>query len=115
VLTVYILIKLCAVEELEDGQSKGIKVAEKSILLVKKYGDIHVYENRCPHLGIQMEMVPDQFLDSSRSLIICAMHGALFRIEDGQCVSGPCLTDKLTAIDFEVNNGFIYLTGDKAE
>jgi nitrite reductase/ring-hydroxylating ferredoxin subunit len=111
----YILIKLSAVKELEEGQSKGFKVADQSILVVKKYGDIHVYENRCPHLGIQMEMMPDQFLDSSRSLIICAMHGALFRIEDGQCVSGPCLSDKLTAIDFEINNGDIYVTENKIE
>jgi nitrite reductase/ring-hydroxylating ferredoxin subunit len=110
-----ILIKLCAVEELAEGQSKGFKVADQSILVVKKYGDIHVYENRCPHLGIQMEMVPDQFLDSSRSLIICAMHGALFRIEDGQCVSGPCLSDKLTAITFEISDGCIYMNEDKAE
>jgi nitrite reductase/ring-hydroxylating ferredoxin subunit len=112
---VFILIKLCDIDELNEGQSKGFKVADQSILVVKKYGDIHVYENRCPHLGIQMEMVPDQFLDSSRSLIICAMHGALFRIEDGQCVSGPCLNDKLTAIAFEVSDGCIYMTGGKAE
>jgi len=112
--TVYILIKLCAVEELAEGQSRGFGVVGKNILAVKKYGDIHLYENSCPHLGIQMEMVPDQFLDTSRSLIMCSMHGALFRIEDGLCISGPCLNQKLKEVNFEVHNELIYFVPEKS-
>ncbi len=107
------MIKLCAVHELEEGCSKGFEAAGVSIVAVKKYGDIHLYENRCPHLGIQMEMVPDQFLDTSRSLIMCSMHGALFRIEDGLCISGPCLNHKLKEVKFEIHNDLIYFTPDK--
>ncbi len=109
------MIKLCAVTELAEGQSRGFEEAGKHILAVKKYGDIHLYENSCPHLGIQMEMVPDQFLDSSRSLIMCSMHGALFRIEDGLCISGPCLNQKLKEVNFEIHNELIYFVPDTTE
>ncbi len=111
------MIKLCAAKELAEGQSLGFAVAGKNVLAVKKYGDIHLYENSCPHLGIQMEMVPDQFLDTSRSLIMCSMHGALFRmfrIEDGLCISGPCLNQKLKEVNFEIHNELIYFIPEKS-
>ena len=54
-------------------------------------------------------MVPDQFLDSTHSLIQCSMHGALFRIEDGLCISGPCFDQKLKAVAIEVRENEIYL------
>lgn len=36
------------------------------------------------------EWRPDDFLDASGSMIQCAHHGALFLIENGECVTGPC-------------------------
>lgn len=107
------MIKLCSTEELAEGHSKGFEVAGKHIIAVRKYGDIHLYKNACPHLGVRMEMVPDQFLDTSHSLIMCAMHGALFRIEDGLCISGPCLNQALTEVSFEINEEVIYLVADE--
>lgn len=101
------MISLCHIDDINDNQSKGFKVEGHEIFAVKKYGDIHLYKNSCPHLGIQLEISPDQFLDSSHSLIMCAMHGALFRIEDGVCISGPCLEQSLKAIPFDVINQHI--------
>ncbi len=108
------MIKLCHINELEESQSKGFTLADKHLLAVRKYGEIHLYENSCPHLGVQMEMLPDQFLDSSHSLIMCAMHGALFRIEDGLCISGPCLNQSLKPLNFEIHNELIYFLPEKS-
>ncbi|MGK0444883.1 MAG: nitrite reductase/ring-hydroxylating ferredoxin subunit [Bermanella sp.] len=96
------MITLCHTDDLHDNQSKGFELEGRHIFAVKKYNKIHVYRNQCPHLGIQLEMMPDQFLDSSHSLIMCAMHGALFRIEDGLCISGPCLEQALETIPFAI-------------
>jgi len=41
---------------------------------------------------------PDRFLDDSASLIQCATHGALFLIENGECIAGPCAGQSLTAV-----------------
>lgn len=71
---------------------------------------IYVYQNSCPHLGIQLEWQADEFLDGDSSMIQCSSHGALFRIEDGECLLGPCLGQSLIAIDFAINDGVIEVT-----
>ncbi len=37
-----------------------------------------------------LNWTPDRFLDLERKQIICATRGAVFRIDDGLCVDGPC-------------------------
>jgi nitrite reductase/ring-hydroxylating ferredoxin subunit len=54
----------------------------------------------------------DQFLDLSRTQILCANHSALFRIDDGLCVHGPCEGRSLVAIPIEVVDGDIVIARD---
>jgi nitrite reductase/ring-hydroxylating ferredoxin subunit len=84
------MLRLCAPDELAEGQSRGFEIAEEKLFAVRKDGQLYAYRNRCPHRGIPLEWLPDQFLDHSASLIQCATHGALFLIESGECVAGPC-------------------------
>ena len=93
------MIRLCAPNELTEGQSRGFELAELKLLVVRREGQVYAYQNRCPHRGIPLEWQPDQFLDHSNSLIQCATHGALFLIENGECVAGPCAGQSLTAIE----------------
>ena len=83
------MIRLCAPQELAEGQSRGFVLDQLNLLAVRRDGQVHAYINRCPHRGIALEWRPDDFLDDSRSLIRCATHGALFLIESGECVAGP--------------------------
>jgi len=92
-----------------DDGSKGFECNGEKYFAVKKQNKIYVYQNACPHIGIALEWVEDQFLDSSHTMIQCANHGALFVIESGACVAGPCSGRKLTAIKFEVIDDIIYL------
>ena len=66
---------------------------------MRRAGQVYVYANRCPHRGVPLEWQPDAFLDTSASLIQCATHGALFLIESGECVAGPCEGESLRVID----------------
>lgn len=104
---------LCALDDLEDGGSAGLVAdlnGEKmSLILVRKGGEVYIYENVCPHIGAPLDFTPGQFLNLERDLIQCAMHGALFRIEDGKCVHGPCSGQGLTAVASEVRNGQVFL------
>ncbi|EAT11680.1 Rieske (2Fe-2S) protein [Bermanella marisrubri] len=100
---------ICSLEDLKEGESKGFTIDSNPYFIVRKYGELYAYHNSCPHLGIQLEMIPDQFLDTSNSLINCSMHGALFRIEDGLCVSGPCAEQFLTSIPIMIEDGNIYM------
>jgi len=93
------MLRLCAPDELAEGQSRGFEIAGQKLLAVRKDGQCHVYRNTCPHRGIPLEWLPDQFLDASASLIQCATHGALFLIDSGECVAGPCAGQSLGRVD----------------
>ncbi|UTW09227.1 Rieske (2Fe-2S) protein [Pseudomonas benzenivorans] len=90
--------RLCAPQELAEGQSRGFEIEGRKLLAVRKDGQVYAYHNRCPHRGIPLEWLPDQFLDASASLIQCATHGALFLIDSGECVAGPCAGQALEAL-----------------
>lgn len=93
------MIRLCAPDELPEAQSRGFDVEDMQLFAVRKGGEVFVYRNRCPHRGVPLEWQADQFLDPSASLIQCARHGALFLIESGECVAGPCEGQALRPID----------------
>lgn len=100
---------LCHIDEIEEGKSKGFSVNNQDLFAVKKAGKLYIYDNHCPHVGVNLEWLPDQFLDNDGCLIQCSMHGALFTIENGHCIAGPCQGDALTPLEFAVEDGVVYL------
>lgn len=90
---------LCTATELPDNGSRGFNIDGRKVLAVRRAGQVYAYLNRCPHRGVPLEWQPDQFLDPSASLIQCATHGALFLIESGECVAGPCAGQFLASLD----------------
>ncbi len=96
---------------LEDRQSVSVDAEGTNLFLVQFDGELYAYENHCPHLGVELNWMPDQFLESGGDMIICSTHGALFRIQDGHCVSGPCQGDELTQrpVVYEEKGTFILL------
>jgi nitrite reductase/ring-hydroxylating ferredoxin subunit len=73
---------------------------EREGFVVRSGGRLHAYRNACPHTGAPLNWSPNRFLTEDGDYLICALHGALFRIEDGLCVAGPChgqRLEKLTA------------------
>jgi nitrite reductase/ring-hydroxylating ferredoxin subunit len=98
---------ICHRNQIPENGSRGFDVAGQQLFAVNKRGRITVYRNQCPHLGLPLNWLPDQFLDVGRELIQCASHGALFRIDNGQCVAGPCVGKSLQAIEFQEIDGEI--------
>jgi nitrite reductase/ring-hydroxylating ferredoxin subunit len=104
--------QLCLLEDLVETGSRGAMVTTAQgpveILLVHKGNKVYGYVNRCPHTGVNLDWLPDQFLDLTGSFIQCATHGALFRIEDGVCLRGPCVGDQLQPIELHVAQGVVF-------
>ena len=102
---------LCTLAALRDPDARGFTVpgpgGEVAVVLVRCGAVVRAYLNRCPHTGVGLEWVPDRFLDPSGRFLQCATHGALFRIEDGRCVAGPCTGDRLEPLAVEVVDGEI--------
>lgn len=106
-------INLFAVEEMIDGFCKTIQIADgsytKEIFVVFKNSKYYVYSNSCPHTGSPLDWLPDQFLNLDKTLIQCATHHAMFRIEDGFCVSGPCAGQSLQQIPVGLVDGMVVI------
>ena len=101
------MINILNIDELEEGCSKGLEINNLYLFAVKKDQQIYLYWNRCPHLGTPLEWEEDRFLDADGSLIQCSTHGALFSIEDGHCLLGPCRGKYLQVIPFIIDNGMV--------
>ena len=76
-------------------------------MAIRQGDTVFAYVNSCPHVGTPLDMWPGRFLTRDGEYILCATHGALFRIEDGHCVAGPCVGRGLTPIDTRVANGVV--------
>ncbi|MCY1188410.1 hypothetical protein D9M73_295170 [compost metagenome] len=85
------------------------------ILATRRGGQVFLYRNRCPHRGVPLEWQPDRFLDASASLIQCATHGALFLIETGECIAGPCAGAALTPLHCHEDEQGIWLDDSVVE
>ena len=105
--------RLCDLDDIADGGSEGFiadTVAGKRALMVIRRGDkIFAYVNSCPHIGSPLDLQPGRFLNREGTLILCTTHGALFRIEDGFCVSGPCAEKSLISVKTEIRDGAVYV------
>ena len=104
--------RLCALDELRDKDARGYHMTsaggkEVSLIVVRQGKEVHVYINRCPHTGVNLEWQPDRFFDMDDAFLQCATHGALFRPEDGYCVRGPCAGDSLRAVSAGVSDGWV--------
>lgn len=103
---------LCQLEDLPDPGSKGFILSEGeavTVFIVRWQGQLHAYKNQCPHTGAPLEWKPDQFLDFENRFIQCALHGALFEVDSGYCVRGPCAGNSLQPEDVVVDGRAVYL------
>ncbi|MGH1485167.1 MAG: Rieske (2Fe-2S) protein [Cellvibrionaceae bacterium] len=99
---------LCHLDDIPNNGSKGFSYQGQAIFAVRKNDNVFVYSNQCPHLGLPLEWQADKFLTNDDSLIQCATHGALFEIDSGQCIVGPCQGQKLIRIETSIHDQFVY-------
>jgi nitrite reductase/ring-hydroxylating ferredoxin subunit len=84
-----------------DGDSRGFDPAPggfTGLFAVRQGENVYVYVNSCPHIGVPLDWAPHRFLTRDRSKIICAVHGAEFRIDTGECMRGTmrCMSGALS-------------------
>lgn len=107
-------IRLCHIDEISDpgGLEAELSCNDESIriFVIKMRGQVHAYINSCPHTGVTLNWLPDQFLDYSGELIQCAMHGAQFRPADGYCVWGPCQGQSLKPVSLFVHDNEVFVS-----
>lgn len=102
-------------DELDDPGCREFRIGEGDWpfrgFVVRKGDEIYAYQNYCMHVGHPLNFKPDSFLTKNNDLIICASHGALYEIETGICVAGPCPGKSLRAVRTEVVDGNVIAYG----
>ena len=94
-LSVTALISLCSSGDLVDGGDAvpfDVVYEGRSCraFAIRFKGRVHSYLNRCMHVAMEMDMVPNRFFDHTGQWLICATHGATYRPDTGACAGGPC-------------------------
>ena len=106
-------VVLCRLDDVSSPGAKGFTLGDGpealEIFVVRDASGVHAYVNDCPHTGGPLDWTPDRFLTLDKRLILCATHGALFRVRDGTCVGGPCAGRSLAAVRISIVDGEIRL------
>ncbi|MDC8831866.1 Rieske (2Fe-2S) protein [Alteromonas gilva] len=110
-------IRLCELSELARGPLgfDPFDDGQDTVFAVLKDGKVYAYTDICPHYGdTTLPWKKNAYLDHAEKHIVCAAHGALFTIEDGLCVSGPCRGQFLAAVPVTIKNNTVWLTESEA-
>ncbi|HEY7322322.1 MAG TPA: Rieske (2Fe-2S) protein [Candidatus Binatia bacterium] len=101
------------VSELKPGTTKKFRLingkSEVEGLLLNYQGSLYAYLNRCPHLGISLDWVDNQFFTIDGRYLMCANHGATFEPATGECIWGPCPGATLRSLPLQVEAGRIFV------
>ena len=85
------------------------KVASRSLILIENKQNIFTYMNSCPHIGTPLDLKLGNFLSPNKEHIICSTHGALFTIDTGKCIFGPCKGERLKGVPNIIKNDCVYV------
>ena len=102
---------ICSVDDIPEREARGFETAQGSIFITQRDGQFYGYHNLCPHLDVNLEYMEDEFLDREHEYIICSNHSALFQVETGLCIWGPCQGQSLTTVPLLIQDGQIYVEG----
>ncbi len=72
--------------------------------VVRKGQHYFAYQNLCKHLPVTLDLNDNSFFNHDKTLLQCQMHGAIYEIETGLCVGGPCEGAKLRPLPFIENS-----------
>ncbi|WP_455366822.1 Rieske (2Fe-2S) protein [Kaarinaea lacus] len=96
--------------DIKPGAVVPIKVMyntrDITALVVKADEEVAVYLDLCPHNKIELTQTGD-YMSADGTRLMCASHGATFKLEDGSCDRGPCQGDTLAKIPFELTEGVV--------
>ncbi|HEY7872760.1 MAG TPA: Rieske 2Fe-2S domain-containing protein [Rudaea sp.] len=103
---------LCRLDAVPDGGAIAVRVDSSTggfdLILIRVGAAVSAYHNECPHAGRRLDYAPGKFLIDNGTLI-CAAHGATFRLENGHCIGGPCRGQSLRSIAVDVVDGQVCL------
>ena len=112
-------VEVGQLDELDDPGCREFTIGEGDWpfrgFVVRQGNQVFAYQNFCVHAGHPLNWSPDKFLTKDRQAIICASHGAMFRIDSGECIGGPAKGRALRQVPVDIRDGVVYVTGPLAQ
>ncbi len=102
---------LCPAVAVREAEGIHIDCGGCAVLLVRRNAVVFAWLDRCPHMGVSLRWPPRSFVPGGGRYLECINHMAVFRVEDGVCVAGPCVGERLTPLVIDVEDGDIWLCG----
>ena len=108
-------IKVGALADIDDPGCREFTIGDGDWpfrgFVVRQGDSVHAYQNFCVHAGHPLNWKPDGFLTKDKDAIICSSHGAMFSIDGGECIGGPCRGKALVSVTADVRDGMVYVRG----
>ena len=108
--------RVCAVDDLLPGRCVVVAlprvrdyIPREALVVRTDAGEIVAYRNECKHLPIPIDAMTRRFFTQDGKRLLCALHGAEYRVEDGFCVRGPCSGKSLERVDVVVDADEIFV------
>tara|TARA_B100001939_G_scaffold343387_1_gene355997 strand:+ start:3810 stop:4187 length:378 start_codon:yes stop_codon:yes gene_type:complete len=100
---------LCRLRDIEDGRAReftfGDAKAPFYMFVQRRGAQVFAYENACPHMYAPLNLKEGVFTEKSGRYFLCNFHGALFEVETGKCVAGPCAGRSLRSVAVTLEGG----------
>jgi nitrite reductase/ring-hydroxylating ferredoxin subunit len=104
-------VKLCRLDDMARNAARNFVLQMRAGrfhgFAVRNGDGVTGFVDRCPHAALPLAQKLDDYLTPDGSLVTCSWHGALFRIDDGECVGGPCAGAALTPWPLTIDEGWI--------
>jgi nitrite reductase/ring-hydroxylating ferredoxin subunit len=85
-------IRVAATATLPLGSARTFPLpdSDEQGFVIRTKGGLRAFRNRCRHWPAPLDMDDAEFWNPEAGMIMCKIHGALYRPDDGLCVYGPC-------------------------
>ena len=111
-------INVAKLSTIEEGSASGavIELADghRHLILTRKADEVNVFLNSCPHTGVRLDWKVGVFLTVDKAHLQCSTHGALFELDSGFCVAGPCNNQCLVKLQTKVYDQAIYVNAHES-
>ncbi|MBD8893301.1 Rieske (2Fe-2S) protein [Roseibium litorale] len=110
---------ICRALDIGEGEARGFGPfddSKRKVIVVRHNGALHAWLDACPHYstGTPMAWKTDAYLNGDRTHLTCHSHNALFQMDTGKCVLGPCLGQNLKRIEIAVDEeGDVYIAAPR--
>lgn len=75
---------VASVGDLDEREPLGVEAYGYRVALFLLDDEVHALMARCPHKGGPLD---EGYV--KEDLVVCPWHGAMFRLDTGECVGGP--------------------------